>query len=236
MNTRIQRGKSNHGRRWIDFLSSGLMNNRGISNSLGAFLGFLRRAPSLLWRLEARFKGVELQGKTIFFGRPLVSIAEGGRIVIGDGVRIHSSTRANPLALAHPSVLRALSPGSKLILGRNCGLSGTVLCAASLIEIGEGSIFGAGAIVIDTDFHQPIGEWDWGNDFALVSKPIKIGRGVFVGARAIILKGVTIGDRAIIGAGAVVSKDVPSFHLAIGNPARNRPPKPRANPPNETAA
>jgi len=41
---------------------------------------------------------------------------------------------------------------------------------------------------------------------------------VFIGARAIVLKGVTIGDRAVIGAGAVVTKDVPAFHLAVGNP------------------
>ena len=48
---------------------------------------------------------------------------------------------------------------------------------------------------------------------------VRIGRGVFIGTRAIILKGVTIGDRAVIGAGAVVVKDVPANHIAIGNPA-----------------
>jgi len=50
------------------------------------------------------------------------------------------------------------------------------------------------------------------------ARPIKIGRNVFIGTRAIILKGVTIGDRAVIGAGAVVTKDVPADHLAVGNP------------------
>ena len=209
------------------------MNRRVISTLIGAWANQVRQATSCLWRLEARLKGLEFQGKSVFVGRPLVSIAEGGRIILGDGVTINSSTRANPLGLAHPSVLRALAPGSKLILGRNVGLSGTVLCAASLIEVGEGTIFGAGAMVIDTDFHQPIGDWDWGSDFAAVSRPIKIGRGAFIGARAIVLKGVTIGDRAIIGAGAVVSKDVPAFHHAVGNPARNIPPK--ANRSDETA-
>ena len=50
-----------------------------------------------------------------------------------------------------------------------------------------------------------------------------IGRGVFVGAHAIILKGVTIGDRAVVGAGAVVTQDVPARQLAVGNPARILP-------------
>ena len=55
------------------------------------------------------------------------------------------------------------------------------------------------------------------------AQPITIGRGVFIGARAIVLKSVTIGDRAIIGAGAVVTCNVPARHIAVGNPAQVKP-------------
>ena len=47
-----------------------------------------------------------------------------------------------------------------------------------------------------------------------------IGNDVWVGANAVILKGVTVRDGAIIGAGSVVTKDVPAYAIAIGNPAR----------------
>lgn len=47
---------------------------------------------------------------------------------------------------------------------------------------------------------------------------IQIGNDVFIGMRVTILDGVTIGDGAIIGAGAVVSKDIPPFAVAYGNP------------------
>jgi len=142
-------------------------------------------------------------------------------MIFGDGVQIYSATRANPLGLSQPCVLSALEPGARLVLGRQVGLSGAVLCAGSSIEIGDHTILGAGAMVLDNDFHQPVGEWDWSDDAKSGARPITIGRGVFVGARAIILKGVTIGDRAIIGAGAVVTRDVPARHIAAGNPARS---------------
>ena len=41
-----------------------------------------------------------------------------------------------------------------------------------------------------------------------------------IGANATIVCGVTIGEYAMIGSGAVVTKDVPPFHLVLGNPAR----------------
>lgn len=41
-----------------------------------------------------------------------------------------------------------------------------------------------------------------------------------IGANATIVCGVTLGEYAMVGSGAVVTKDVPPFHLVVGNPAR----------------
>ncbi len=49
---------------------------------------------------------------------------------------------------------------------------------------------------------------------------VVIGNDVWLGSDSIILPGVTIGDGAIVGAGAVVSRDVPAYAVAVGNPAR----------------
>ncbi|OQB25777.1 MAG: putative acetyltransferase [Firmicutes bacterium ADurb.Bin182] len=51
-------------------------------------------------------------------------------------------------------------------------------------------------------------------------KPVTIGDDVWIGGRVIILPGVSIGSGAIVGAGAVVTKDVPPYSIAAGNPAR----------------
>jgi len=52
------------------------------------------------------------------------------------------------------------------------------------------------------------------------SKGIDIGSGVWIGANAVVLDGVTIGDNSIIGAGSVVTKSVPPYSVAVGNPAK----------------
>jgi acetyltransferase-like isoleucine patch superfamily enzyme len=51
-------------------------------------------------------------------------------------------------------------------------------------------------------------------------KKIVIGNDVFIGANVTILDGITIGDGAVIGAGAIVSKDIPPYAIAVGNPIK----------------
>ena len=50
--------------------------------------------------------------------------------------------------------------------------------------------------------------------------PVHIGKNCWLGAGVIVLPGVTIGDNTVIGAGSVVTKDIPSNVVAIGNPCR----------------
>ena len=50
--------------------------------------------------------------------------------------------------------------------------------------------------------------------------PVHIGKNWWLGAGVIVLPGVTIGDNTVIGAGSVVTKDIPSNVVAVGNPCR----------------
>ena len=52
------------------------------------------------------------------------------------------------------------------------------------------------------------------------ARPIVIGDDVWIGGGAIILAGVTVGNRSVIGAGSVVTRDVPSDVVVVGNPAK----------------
>ena len=56
--------------------------------------------------------------------------------------------------------------------------------------------------------------------FDLIAKPVEVGDGVWLAARALVLGGIAIGINAVVAAGSVVVKDVPSATIVAGQPAR----------------
>jgi acetyltransferase-like isoleucine patch superfamily enzyme len=57
------------------------------------------------------------------------------------------------------------------------------------------------------------------HELTLGEQPVAIHDDAWIGAGAFVLRGVTVGQGAIVAAGAVVTKDVPPFSIAAGNPA-----------------
>jgi acetyltransferase-like isoleucine patch superfamily enzyme len=45
-------------------------------------------------------------------------------------------------------------------------------------------------------------------------------KGCYIGPKCIITDGITVGQCAVVGAGSVVTKDIPGFSIAVGNPAK----------------
>lgn len=145
-----------------------------------------------------------------------------GEIVIGDGFICNNKLISNSVGIFQPCFFNIAASGSKIIIGNNVGISGSTINAVTSVTIGDNTIIGSGCLISDTDSHPVIATErnmpDWPK--YTKSKPINIGKNVFIGARSIIMKGVTIGDGAVIGAGSVVTKDIPSNAIAAGNPAR----------------
>lgn len=52
------------------------------------------------------------------------------------------------------------------------------------------------------------------------AKPIEVGNNVWIGGNVVVLPGVKIGDNVVIGAGSIVTKDIPSNVVAVGNPCK----------------
>ena len=121
--------------------------------------------------------------------------------------------------------------GSEILIGNNVFIGGgTLIDCASSITIQDDVLISYQCILVDSDNHSlrysirknDLADWRKGKfDWSTTkSVPIKISKGAWVGARAIILKGVTIGEGVVVGAGSVVTKDVPSWTVVAGNPAR----------------
>jgi acetyltransferase-like isoleucine patch superfamily enzyme len=58
------------------------------------------------------------------------------------------------------------------------------------------------------------------NEFGVLSAAVEIQDDAWIGFGTTILKGIKIGQGSIIGAGSIVTKDIPEFVLAAGNPCK----------------
>lgn len=94
----------------------------------------------------------------------------------------------------------------------------TMIDASERIEIGEDCMIGPFCYITDHDHGVDVDSRI--ADQPLVGQPTRIGRDVWIGAGAVILKGVSVGDRAVIAAGAVVTKSVEPRATVAGVPAR----------------
>lgn len=106
---------------------------------------------------------------------------------------------------------------AKLTLGKVFFNMNVEIQCENSIEIGDGTIIGRGAKILDTDHHTIYNE---NGECINPSKPVRIGQNAWIGAGATVLKGVNIGEGAVVGAGAVVTKDVPPKTIVAGNPAK----------------
>jgi galactoside O-acetyltransferase len=150
------------------------------------------------------------------------------------------------------STFSILHPEAKVVIGPRCQLGASNFVARQEITLEGDTLMAWGVTLMDTDAHSTYWEerrndverclqsyvatngWDLsrGHDWRTVTTaPITIGARTWIGFNSTILKGVHIGEGCVIGAGSVVTKDIPAWHVAAGNPCRpvceitaNRPP------------
>lgn len=102
--------------------------------------------------------------------------------------------------------------------------SRTHLSATQKMVIGNGVLFGSDVFVCDNNHGRTDSRDELmirPNQRDLYSKgPISIGDRAWIGDKVVILGGVSIGEGAVVGASSVVTKDIPAYSIAVGNPAR----------------
>lgn len=108
-----------------------------------------------------------------------------------------------------------------LTIGDNTAIQFNFHCgAADSVSIGKDVVIGGGVYVTDHDHCFDDAVLSVRKNSNLISAPVVIEDGCFLGEGCVILKGVKIGTRSVIGANAVVTKDIPPYSVACGNPAK----------------
>ena len=152
-------------------------------------------------------------GKRIQIER-VPSIRGNLQIYLGDDVRLSGQSTFSAGRVYPHAELRI---GDRSFIGHGC-----VFSVARSITIGEDVLIAGGCHFFDYSAHpvdakkriagMQVDQQEVG--------PIKIGNRAWVGRGVTVLPGVSIGDEAIIGAASVVTKDVPSGNVCVGNPGR----------------
>ena len=105
-------------------------------------------------------------------------------------------------------------------VGRNCKISShSFICEGVTIE--DNVFVGHHVVFINDPYPRAttkLGHMQSEADWEVI--PTRVQQGASVGSGAVILCGVIIGEEALVGAGSVVTRDVPSRTVVVGNPAR----------------
>ena len=112
---------------------------------------------------------------------------------------------------------------TKIMIGDNTyiGFGFSALCSSkATIKIGDNVLFASNVLVTNENHGiNPEIEIPYMNQ-QLTAQNVSIGDGCWIGEKVCILPGVTIGQKCIIGAGSVVTKSIPDYCIAAGNPAK----------------
>jgi acetyltransferase-like isoleucine patch superfamily enzyme len=165
--------------------------------------------------LFSRPVGLAELGSESVFGTPYV-IRSPQRVYVGRNVRVEQRAL---LSVVERNAGQSFSPvlriGDHTIIGSDLILHcageidiGSRVCIASFVYIGDSFRIYDDPALAPRD--MPVSG----------PRTVRICRGAFIGVRAVILPGVTIGEGAIVAAGSVVTRDIPDFTVALGNPAR----------------
>jgi acetyltransferase-like isoleucine patch superfamily enzyme len=107
-----------------------------------------------------------------------------------------------------------VSIGDRCVIGKGSGIVGH-----ERIEIGDDVFTGHDVYITDANHGYEDQSVPIGRQFA-PPRPVRIGRGSWLGHGTVVLPGATIGCHVVVGAGSVVTGALPDFTVAVGNPAR----------------
>ena len=143
-----------------------------------------------------------------------------GRVRIGEGCFVAETAAVYPdhLELGDRSYIAAHAYVTDDVrTGADCSINPFAVVRGT-VRLGDGVRIGAHSSLLGFN-HGSAPELPVHRQ-PVTSKGITVGDDVWIGSQVVIVDGIAIGDHCVIGAGAVVTKDLPAWTVAAGNPAR----------------
>ncbi len=137
-----------------------------------------------------------------------------GLVEIGNNTQILANSRIQ----LYPSLVDNIP---HIRIGNGCYLGYYLSLLAGEDIVIEDNVLMASGVLISSENHSIDPESNIPYmDQRLKAKPVRIGEGSWLGEKVMVMPGVTIGKKCVIGAGAIVTKDIPDYSIAVGNPAK----------------
>lgn len=189
------------------------MKIRNLTHSIYILCRFMRRLLGACNLVRAKWWGINIKSKGCFIGRTNFYRFPRSKISIGSNCTFLSRRNSNLIGINRPCSISTQTESAVILIGINCGFSGTVIGAFKKIQIGNNVRCGSNTLITDSDWHT--------DDFRSgENKEVIIADNVWLGEGVKVLKGVTIGENSVIGAGSVVVKSIPANVIAAGNPCK----------------
>ena len=190
---------------------------------------------SILFKLFARFwhirvyltiarfkrsKNIDLQGKLILTGIPIVRIIDTARLELGDSVTLTSHNDWYHVNIFAPCKLLADRPGAIIRIGKKSRIHGACIHATKSVSIGERCLIAANVQILDSNGHE-LSFSDVENRINTIDqgREIVIEDDVWIGTGSVVLPGTYIESGSVIGAMSVVRGRIPKNTVVAGNPA-----------------
>ena len=152
-------------------------------------------------------------------GRKFAKIGKGCRFP-GKYLTVEGHVELGDYCRFRDNVIMRADKGAKITFGTRSGVSNfCVIEATKLIQIGDATAMAEFCVLRDANHMVYGSDLHW-RITPLLAEPIVIGNNCFIGSRCYIMPGVTIGDGAVIQAGSIVTKNVGSYEVWAGMPAR----------------
>jgi acetyltransferase-like isoleucine patch superfamily enzyme len=142
----------------------------------------------------------------------------GQKVYISDNVKMYSNIVIGNNTYVDDNVELRCHKSVEIRIGENCTINRCSIIIGK-VNVGDDVLIAPGCAIMGAN-HIISEKNELIRKQGMERKGVVIENNVWIGANVSILDGLTVGEGSVIGAGSVVTKSIPKFSIAVGNPSK----------------